>query len=119
MSYIRVIPRDFFNEAKLLKCMGKLSLDILDRMLPEGLDISIDENGEPFAVAMMEDGSLTVENYLTCVNGVPAVFATTYNARDTYPFFCIYDWVAYRVYDETGKFSEEFKEFAETLKQIR
>ena len=26
MSYIRVIPRDLFNEAKLLKCLGMLSL---------------------------------------------------------------------------------------------
>lgn len=26
MSYIRVVPRDFFNEAKLLKCLGQFEL---------------------------------------------------------------------------------------------
>lgn len=27
MTYLRVIPRDLFNEAKLLKCLGKLYLE--------------------------------------------------------------------------------------------
>lgn len=30
MSYFRVVPRDLFNEAKLLKCLGQISLHILD-----------------------------------------------------------------------------------------
>lgn len=29
-SYRRVLPRDLFNEAKLLKCLGQLSLMIHD-----------------------------------------------------------------------------------------
>ncbi len=31
MTYHRVLPRDAFNEAKLLKCIGKLTLLIEDK----------------------------------------------------------------------------------------
>ena len=30
MTYRRVLPRDLFNEAKLLKCLGQLALIIHD-----------------------------------------------------------------------------------------
>ena len=46
-NYSRVIPRDFFNEAKLLKCMGLLALKVLDNMTPNGIKILIEESGAP------------------------------------------------------------------------
>lgn len=31
MTYFRVIPRDFFNESKLLKCLGQFELWAIER----------------------------------------------------------------------------------------
>lgn len=38
-EYQRVIPRDLFNEAKLLKCLGRLSLFIHDGKSPPILKV--------------------------------------------------------------------------------
>ncbi len=34
MSYMRILPRDAFNEANFLKCLAKLTMDIEDGLLP-------------------------------------------------------------------------------------
>ncbi len=44
-EYTRVIPRDLFNEAKLLKCIGRLVLLIHDG---DHNNISFEHDGEPF-----------------------------------------------------------------------
>lgn len=116
MSYQRVIPRDFFNEAKLLKCFGQLSLKILDCTLPDGMTIYIDENGESFGIQMSHDGYLTIDNYETTLNNIPVIFKTTYNSKFAYPFFCEYDYVDYEVFDDNGEFTKEFINFANDLK---
>lgn len=36
MSYFRVIPRDLFNEASLLKCYGRLAILLDDMRSPLG-----------------------------------------------------------------------------------
>ena len=41
MSYARVIPRDLFNEANLLKCLGKVALILMDR--PSDAEFDEDE----------------------------------------------------------------------------
>lgn len=111
MTYIRVIPRDLFNEAKLLKCFGQLALKVLDGLVPEGLVISIDENGEPFQIELADDGYLFIANYETTVNGQPVVFRSLYNSKSNWPFYCTLsegDEVA--VFDERGEFTLEFVE---------
>lgn len=110
-EYNRVIPRDFFNEAKLLKCMGLLSLKILDGQLPDGLKIEIEESGEPFDIQLTEDGSLFVANYQVLVNDVPVIMGTAYNSKSNYPLNCIFNYEEIRVFDETGNFTEEFVSF--------
>ncbi len=62
-NYQRVIPRDFFNESKLLKCMGFLALKIHECKIPNNIDIKIEENDEPFDIQLTVDGSLTIINY--------------------------------------------------------
>lgn len=108
MKYNRVIPRDFFNEAKLLKCMGLLSLKILDAQLPEGINITIEDSGEPFEIRLTEDGMLFVANYPVTLNDKNVLFGTTYNSKSQYPFFCIIDYVETLVFDENGQFTTEF-----------
>lgn len=107
-NYTRIIPRDFFNEAKLLKCMGVLALKILDAQLPEGITIEIEESGEPFNIMLTDCGSLLVDNYPITVNGEPYTFKTTYNSKSNFPFFCDVDGEDVQVFNEDGNFDEEF-----------
>jgi len=110
INHRRVVPRDFFNEAKLLKCMGFLALRILDNQLPEGINIEISEPGEPFEIGMLQDGSLFVVNYPVTVNGEEVFMKTTYNSKDNFPMYCEIDYNDYLVFDEKGNFSQEFIE---------
>lgn len=113
-TYTRVIPRDFFNEAKLLKCMGVLALKILDRQLPDGVNIEIEESGEPFQIELTDDGNLFVSNYPVLVNGQPATFCTVYNSKENFPLNLIYDYCEYRVFDEAGNFHPDFINFVKS-----
>jgi hypothetical protein len=115
MSYQRVIPRDFFNEAKLLKCMGQLSLKILDGMLPDGVKIRIDECGLPFDVHQTDDGRLFLNDYDVTINDTYVSMSTTYNSKDSYPLVCYHDDVETTVFDENGNFTEEFIELATNI----
>lgn len=114
-TYTRVIPRDFFNEAKLLKCMGILSLKILDSQLPEGIEIEIEENYDPFEVNLTDDGILFVSNYNVVINGTPVFVGTRYNSKSNLPFVLVVDYTEYEIFSEEGKFTDEFIEIAKTL----
>lgn len=108
-DYHRIIPRDFFNEAKLLKCMGLLQLKIIDHQLPRGLDIKIDERGEPFEICLNEDHCrLLVKNYPTTINNVVVDFQTAYNSKRPYPFYCLVGDEEIEVFDDKGNFTEDF-----------
>lgn len=110
-NYMRVIPRDFFNESKLLKCMGFLELAILDRKLPEGINIEIEDSGDPFEIYLDEIwGILSVSNYPVTVNGETYQFGTTYNSKSNFPFVVIKDDIDIEVFDENGKFTQDFIE---------
>ncbi len=116
MKYERVLPRDLFNEAKLLKCMAKLSLMELDNMLPCKMIIVYDN--KPFDIQLLEEGSLYVRNIEVFIKDeAPAfLFKTTYNSKANYPFFVEHKHCDYRVFDEEGKFATEFIDFVNTLK---
>ena len=63
-NYYRVIPRDLFNEAKLLKCMGHLCLKIHDRQVPIQMKILEEDELSNFKIGLMEEGSLTITNLI-------------------------------------------------------
>ena len=106
MSYIRVIPRDFFNESKLLKCMGRVT--ILSEVTPE-IDIEVEERNEPFDIQLNELwGKLEVVNYPVTVNGERIKMGTEYNSKDNYPLILMYGNEEVRVLDEAGDFTEDF-----------
>lgn len=109
-EYSRVIPRDFFNEAKLLKCMGNLALKILDFQIPEGIKIEIENSGDPFNIVLTNDGFLMVSNYSVTVNGEEVIMKSTYNSKENYPFYCEIDYDEYLVFDDKGEFTKEFIE---------
>ena len=65
MSYSRVAPRDLFNEANFMKCIGQITLLILDKNLT-GLvfdEVAYALNGVEF-VLLMDSGDLSTSESL-------------------------------------------------------
>lgn len=113
--YERVVPRDFFNEAKLLKCMGRLALLVLDRTVPNGLNIEIEESGEPFEIDLTDGSELFVANYPVTVNGYEAFFFTAYNSKAAYPFYCRINDIDYEVFTDSGDWHPDFIQLSKEL----
>lgn len=83
MSYLRVLPRDAFNESSLLKCIGKLTLLIHDGKLPEW---SFSHDNEAFQIEQDEsDGSISVANIEFVRNGERVRVCTPLNSRRKWP----------------------------------
>ncbi len=113
-TYLRVLPRDLFNEAKLLKCIGHLVLKIHDNSaLP--CEMAFTESGKRFKIELLPEGSLTIANYHISIKGKIFLFKTTYNSKAPYPLFLEYDNCDYPVFDESGNFDSEFIAFCETV----
>lgn len=113
INYTRVIPRDLFNEAKLLKCIGRLCLLIHDRQTVEGLTFEHDD--KPFKIGLLDEGALTIKNIIFDLHGERLMFQTTYNSKCNWPLFCVYDYCEYLVFDEAGQHTQEFLEFCKTI----
>jgi len=115
IHYQRVCPRDLFNEAKLLKCMGLLCLKILDGLAPYDLKYD-DEDIEGFNVGLMDEGYLTITNLPFTLNGREIQFCTTYNSKSNYPLFAYVDYEEIPVFDEIGELTPEFISFTQKVK---
>lgn len=114
-KYKRVLPRDLFNEAKLLKCVGRLTLLIHDELTIYGFTFSHD--GKPFIIGRNEsDGSITVLNIMFYINRIELIFKTSLNAKDNYPFYCEFESEDYLVFNEDGEYTQEFMELCSNLK---
>lgn len=111
--YQRVIPRDLFNESKLLKCMGRLCLLIHDRQTP--VEMSFEEI-DKFKIGLMDEGCLTIVNLPITIKGIPLIFKTIYNSKNQYPLFVEHEYCDYLVFNEDGNFASEFINFANNLK---
>jgi hypothetical protein len=110
MSYLRVIPRDLFNEGDLLKCYGQLYLELEKLRLEECLEHHADK--DQFRIRQNpEDGSLTIGNVILIVRGKQVHLSRPLNARAKYPLWASVDDHEYRVFDAEGKLSDEFREF--------
>jgi hypothetical protein len=109
-QYTRVSPRDLFNEAKLLKCLGHLALMIHDNKL-QGITFS--DSGIPFKIGLHDAG------YLTATQGVKFKkdgeliwLGTSYNSKANYPLICMADYEEIQVFDESGAITDDFFEYA-------
>lgn len=119
MSYIRVIPRDLFNEANLLKCYGQVFLQLEKLNLPNvtlahasrrtGFEVQQDQN----------DGSITIWNVkLSKANSTGDDF-TLYdfkrplNSREPWPLYLVNGDEDIPVFkgDDAGTFSAEMIAF--------
>lgn len=85
MTYQCVIPRDLFNESKLLKCLGRL---YIGSEVTSHTEIAMELVGERFSIEQdPSDGSICVSNLMVTVNGVPVRLSTPLNSQGEYPLY--------------------------------
>lgn len=114
MSYIRVLPRDLFNEAKLLKCLGQLSLHIHDHnpltrlygmalrhytSITDGFTIDLDAANNALCVH-----NLSLESSVGHIH-----LYSVYNSKAPYPLqFTLQSGACGAVFCDNGNFDQEF-----------
>jgi hypothetical protein len=118
-TYTRVAPRDLFNEAKLLKCLGRLALLVVNAKVPEGLTFY--DSGEPY---LPEQDSSSGDIY--CKQGIrfnfrghELILLSGLNSRELYPLFWrTDDDEEITVFNDKGDFRSEFMEKLQQLQQV-
>lgn len=106
MSYFRVIPRDLFNEANLLKCYGMLYIE-LEKIGKEKILYGGDTE-DPFEVVQDESGF----TYLRNVYIVGLQFYRPLNSRSPWPLYAVDDGgEEMGVFNSEGNLSREFTEY--------
>jgi len=112
VTYARVIPRDLFNEANLLKCYGRLWI-LLDETRGHVAQLGEEEQllGAPFEIWQDEaDGSISVANVPFTIRGERWRLFRPLNCRSPWPLWCSSpdEETCERVFTEEGRFSPEF-----------
>lgn len=106
MSYRRTIPRDLFNEANLLKCLGRIYINLETADLP-GAELVHD--GGAFDVQQDISGELSVSNVVLQIGNETCRFFRPLNSREAWPLcFLDEEGETVLVFDEQGAFSDEF-----------
>jgi hypothetical protein len=115
MTYIRVIPRDLFNEADLLKCLGKLWINLESAGFSNHdarLAFDPGNDGQPFDIRLDEsDGSISVRNVALSIGGEEWHLSRPLNSRAAWPLLCQDsegELDAIRVFTDEGSLSDEF-----------
>lgn len=111
--YARVLPRDLFNEAKLLKCLGLLALHVHEGQFPGfAVEMNDDEAEEGFKTALCDEG-LFVANLHITKHEAPVFFVSPYNSRAAFPLqFESAPFSFSEVFTDSGEYTPEFLEFA-------
>lgn len=110
MSHVRVIPRDLFNEAKLLKCVGKVVLWMHDGRTPPALQHNAEDGAmvEPFRIEQSEDdGSLSVANLSFNIRGRLVSFRSSYNSKEAWPLIMQMDDHEWEPINEDGSMNND------------
>jgi hypothetical protein len=109
-SYRRVVPRDLFNEAKLLKCLGKIAIGILDGKLGEfELEEKFTNPENGFEIVQNDDGDIMCENYRVFKGDEELYLFTRLNSKANWPLMTIDHNAEYiDVMDDDGKFTNDF-----------
>ncbi len=92
MAYKRVIPRDLFNEAKLLKCLGMIALIAHEKGLPNSWTLEHRNGWEAFTIQQdNSDGSLYCGNVFLrhTPTAKTLLFNTPLNSREPHPLYII------------------------------
>ncbi len=107
MTYAREIPRDLFNEANLLKCLGRLALIALDRGRPESLRVT--HRPGPFDIRQSEaDGSIYCANVQIVIRERLWEHRRPLNSREPWPLWIV---PAFGHPDDAEGWQEEIEAF--------
>lgn len=102
-QHFRVIPRDFFNESKLLKCLGQFEL-IVSHTGPNVVGYSTSHDGEPFDIRQDPNtGNLYVANYTVSIGIEEVRLYTPYNSKENYPLYGEFRGEEYCMLTEKGE----------------
>lgn len=118
MSYTRVLPRDLFNESKLLKCLGQLSL-----LIHEGKGIRwplelrhTDYPCEGFDIEQnQDDGGLFCRNLWLYVGESPVRLYSAYNSKYPYPLYFECGDESGAVFKDNGQLHADFTVWLDCL----
>ena len=115
MRYHRVIPRDLFNEANLLKCCGQLYL-MLESFGPDHVSLCHLNMDRDFGVTQDEgSGAISIDNVILVARGQSFQLFRPLNSRDPWPLFVKGKDDDVSVFTDAGELSPEFLAFVETL----
>jgi hypothetical protein len=111
-KFNRVIPRDLFNEAKLLKCLGNIYIQA-EYQPPGTVEIHFfDHTDKGFDVCQNPaDGMLYSNNISVRVHGLFVHVMTNYNSKDPWPLYAYITLDAsepIQVFNGEGIFTDEF-----------
>jgi hypothetical protein len=113
--FMRVIPRDLFNEAKILAMVSKFANDVNQGKMPGGF---IGKLNKKWTVALSEDGELYISGFDLTYKGQKANLTMNYNAGKSYRFPLQVtvenmDLYSVSIYDENGELDSDMIQFEE------
>lgn len=113
--FMRVVPRDLFNEAKILSMVSKFAKDVNQGKMPEGFFGKLNKK---WTVALSENGELYISGFDLTYKGQKADLTMNYNAGKMYRFplqITVEDMDLWSVsiYDENGELDSDMEQFEE------
>lgn len=111
MNYRRVIPRDLFNEGKLLNCYGRIAIEAEKSRGVVEMDYTGEDAENGFEIVQdKSDDSIYVDNLRVRVRGFSVHVFNGLNSREKWPMYALPcgDGNAVRVFNEDGTFTPEF-----------
>lgn len=118
-TYTRVIPRDLFNESKLLKCLGQLALIAHDghdgKRSAASLRVIFDDDGGFIIDQRADDGGLYVTNLVVTIKGKAVEVYSAYNSKAAYPLLFAWRDEEGEVFNDDGTLSNEFYELIKEI----
>lgn len=113
--FMRVVPRDLFNEAKILSMVSKFAKDVNQGKMPGGF---IGKLNKKWTVALSENGELYISGFDLTYKGQKADLTMNYNAGKMYRFPLQItvenmDLWSVSIYDENGELDSDMRQFEE------
>lgn len=114
MSYYRVVPRDLFNEASLLKCLGTLWIKTERYQGSSPRPILILRTGNEWNILQDEsDGSIRCGSITIIVRGRTYDHYRPLNSREPWPLWLALrndpDAEHFRAFTDDGELNDEFE----------
>lgn len=100
MSYQRVLPRDAFNEANFLKCIGQLTMALEDGFFPF---IQYEYYGGPFEMEQDINGCLYTTAIDFFYNGERLQVTRPLNSREPWPLYIETESGSVDIFNDIGE----------------